>query len=178
MNKSFVLVAIILAISVVINILLGVMYIQPLNLDDETFSLSDIEALKNERDALKVQVSELVSERDAAIAEVTELNADVLQLSSGQLLTNLGSSDNRENSLQPFIHVYGVVWNVGTISAFNCKIHVVGKQGDVVAVDTYIDLQTIPGYEPDAFASFKEIDERVYYTGSALTEKTLTVEYD
>ena len=99
-------------------------------------------------------------------------------IDSQGLLTNLGASDNRVNSLEPFIHVYGVVWNVGTISAFNCKIHVIGKQGDVVAVDTYIDLQTIPGYEPDEFASFKEIDEQVYYTGPALTEKSITIEYD
>lgn len=178
MNKTVLIVSIILVISVIINVVIGVLYIQQPTQEEPTFSTSDFEAIKNERDSLKEQVSDLISERDAAIAESTNLNAEVLQLRSSRLLTNLGAFDNRDNSLQPFMHVYGVVWNVGTISAFNSKIHVVGKQGDVVAVDTYIDLTTIPGYEPNEFASFKEIDEAVYYTGPALTEKSITIEYD
>jgi len=146
--------------------------------DDNTGLLTEIEALETERDSLKKQSSTLVLERDNALADVTLLGAEVNQLRSGRLMTNLGSFDNRDNDLQPFIHVYGVVWNVGTEPAVNCRIHVAGKQGDVIAVDTYIELQTINGYEPYQYTSFKEIDERIYYYGTHLTEKTVTIEYD
>lgn len=208
MNKIIVIVSTILVVSVVTNILFCAMYfdtqrvltaerigshaaiVELQNEKNEALAsvqeltdttnglLSEITALETERDSLKNQLSSLVTERDNALADVTVLDAEVAQLRSGKLMTNLGSFDNRDNNLQPFIHVYGVVWNVGTEAALNCRIHVVGKQGDVIAVDTYIELQTINGYDPYQYTSFKEIDERVYYHGSALTEKTVTIEYD
>ena len=208
LNKTLVIVSVILAVSVVANIVLAVMYYdtqQKLNSErigsyasivdleaDKTEALATVKeltdkneallsekaALITERDSLKNKVSSLVVERDNALANATVLGAEVAQLRSGRLMTNLGSYDNRDNELQPFIHIYGVVWNVGTEPAVNCKIHVVGKQGDVIAVDTYIDLQTINGYDSYPYTSFKEIDERVYYYGSALTEKIVTIEYD
>jgi len=208
LNKIILAISIILAVSVVANVLLGVMYFDTQHLlnserigshasivelrterdealaevdelIDNNKALSiDITVLESERDSLKNQISSLVTERDNALAEATMLSAEVEQLRSGKLMTNLGSFDNRDNEISPYLHIYGVVWNVGTETAVNCKIHVVGKQGDVIAIDTYIELQNINGYEPYPYISFKEIDERIYYYGIALTEKTVTIEYD
>ena len=206
LNKLLAIVSVILAISFIANIVLSVMYfdtqhilaserigshaslvqmrterdealatIDKLN-DTNKALLGEITALESERDSLKNQINSLVTERDNALADATILSSDVQQLRSGRLMTNLGSFDNRDNELQPFIHVYGVVWNVGTEPAENCRIHVVAKQGDVIAVDTYVELQTINGYDPYPYTSFKEIDEKIYYYGIPLTEKTVTIE--
>ena len=207
MNKIVVVVlSVILAVSVVANVLLYVMYsdteralfservgshasivqleternealatVKELQ-DENAKLLTELSAVEAERDSLKSQTSSLITERDTALADVTVLEAEVEQLRSGKLMTNLGSSDNRDNEDQPFLHIYGVVWNVGTEAAVNWRIHVVAKQGDVVAIDGYINLNTINGYEPYQYTSFKEIDERVYYWGTALTEINVTIE--
>jgi len=72
----------------------------------------------------------------------------------------------------PYLRIYGEVWNVGTDTAYNCKLHVVAYQGAVIAIDTYIELGTIYGEDK------KSIDSNVYYSGSALTSWTITPGWD
>lgn len=196
MNKTLAIVLVFLAASYVANVVLIVTYFNSQNVltseriqKNEAFTtieeltginqglMNGIDALETERDSLKYQISSLVSERDEALANLNTLSAEVGTLRSGKLMTNLGSFDNRDNELLPYLHVYGVVWNVGTESVVNCRIHVVGKQDLIVAVDTYIYLPPIDGYDPYPYTSFKEIDEKVYYYGIALTENTVTIEY-
>lgn len=140
--------------------------------------ISSNDVLQNERDALKGQVYDLTHERDDALSLVEDLNGEVQQLRAGNVMSKLGMYDNRDNPQQPYIHVYGFVWNVGTQSVYNCKIQVSGKQGDVVAVNTYIDVETLSGYEINPHTSIEEIDEKVYYTGTPLTDMKVTIEYD
>lgn len=135
-------------------------------------------ALLTERDTLKGEVYSLNNQKDDAVSCVEDLNGEIEQLRAGRVMSKLGLYDNRDNAMQPYIHVYGFVWNVGTEAVFDCKIHVVGKQGDVVAVDTYIELGTLTGYVINPQTSIEEIDERVYYTGSKLTDTRVTIEYD
>ncbi len=140
--------------------------------------IAEVNALTTERNDLKTQVYTLTVARDAALGDIYDLQAEIQQLRVGRLMSDLGSYDNRDNSLQPYIHVYGIIWNVGTYPASNCKLPVTAKQGDVEAVDTYINVGTLSGYETNPHTSLKEIDQRVYYTGTALTDRQIVLEYD
>jgi len=85
---------------------------------------------------------------------------------------HLISDDNRPWFATPYLHVYGYVCNVGTYIAYSSKIHVVAYQsGGVVAIDTYITLGTIYG------ESWTSVDSNIYYSGSALTSWSLTLEW-
>ncbi len=87
-----------------------------------------------------------------------------------ELVTRLGVKDIRASPYanHPWsgrirFYVAGEVWNVGQISAFNCKLHVVLYQGATVANDTYVMLGTIkPG-------SFVDVSADIFYEGAALT---------
>jgi cell division protein FtsB len=63
-----------------------------------------------------------------------------------------------------YLHVYGEVWNVGTDTAYDCRLHVMAYQESVLAIDTYIWLGTING------ENNKNVDSKIYYLGSALTK--------
>lgn len=76
---------------------------------------------------------------------------------------SLHYADDRPWLGTPHLHVYGEVWNVGTDTAYNCKLHVMAYQGSVKAIDTYVHLGTISG------ENRKSVDENVYYSGEALT---------
>jgi hypothetical protein len=74
--------------------------------------------------------------------------------------------------INPFLHVYGYVVNIGQNIAYNSRIHVILYQpGGVVAVDTYIPLYTING------ESGKSVDSLIYYSGTDLSDWTLTLEW-
>lgn len=70
------------------------------------------------------------------------------------------------------LHVWGAVVNVGTDTAYNCKIHVVCYQGAVIGLDTYVLLYTIAG------ETSKWVDQNLYYAyGSGLTNWSVTLEW-
>ena len=72
----------------------------------------------------------------------------------------------------PYLHIYGYICNVGTNSAYNCKLHIVAYQsGGVKAIDTYIDLGTIDG------ESWKSVDSYIFYSGSPLESWEITPEW-
>ena len=85
---------------------------------------------------------------------------------------DLKANDNRPLFGTPYLHIYGYICNVGTNSAYNCKLHIVAYQsGGVKAIDTYIDLGTI--YKE----SWKIVDSKVYYSGSPLESWEITPEW-
>lgn len=108
--------------------------------------------------------------------------------------TSLGLKDY--NSLdKPYLHIYGVIFNIGYKRANNVKLHVKAYQegsqfsdGNVVAIDTYIELGYILGREEGKSSIYrKQIDIKVYYYGSSLywgswqnryIHATLTLSYD
>jgi hypothetical protein len=70
------------------------------------------------------------------------------------------------------LHVWGAVVNVGTDTAYNCKMHVVCYQGAVIGLDTYVLLYTIAG------ETSKLVDENLYYAyGSGLTDWSVTLQW-
>jgi hypothetical protein len=55
--------------------------------------------------------------------------------------------------------------------ALNCRIHIIAYQGSAVALDSYIILGVING------ESWVNIDEKLYYSGSAITNWTAALEW-
>ena len=123
--------------------------------------------------SLQNQISNLNSQINSLNAQITNLQNQINSLKAPKLIkVDLRAEDNRPWLQTPYLHVYGYVCNVGTNTAYNSKIHVIAYQsGGVVAIDTYITLGSISG------ESWTRVDTNVYYSGSALTGWTLTLEW-
>lgn len=119
----------------------------------------------SEYDALQSEYNNYVATHHHTDSEYDALKAPKLSLLS------LSSSDERPWLATPRLHVYGEVWNVGTDTAYSCKLHVVAYQGAVKAIDTYVSLGTIAG------ENRKSIDENIYYSGEALTSWSISAEW-
>lgn len=150
--------------------------------------------LQNERDQLKaqikpleIQVENLQNKTTALLREnfllqnmKDNLEGQLYQLllanqgKTATLVTRLGASDMRYNYSGQEIRLYisGEVWNVGSVTAQNCRLHVTLYQGDVVANDTYIDLGTIEA------GSYVDVARNIYYSGTALTKWRIIPESD
>lgn len=124
--------------------------------------------------ALRLQGSELSTLTSTLVNETAELKDQINQLSQDgpRLVTRLGARDIRFNytGQDTRLYVSGEIWNVGTSTARNCKLHVTIYQGLTVANDTYIELGGI-----DA-GTYVFAASNVYYTGDALTNWAITPE--
>lgn len=105
------------------------------------------------------------SQYDALINERDNLKAAKL------IFVNLGVQDTRPWQQTPYLYFTGEVCNVGNDTALNCRIHIIAYQGSTVALDSYIILGVING------ESWVNIDEKLYYSGSAITNPTATLEW-
>jgi len=122
---------------------------------------------------LNGNVSNLNSQINSLNSQISDLQNQVTNLQAPKLIfVNIQANDNRPWLATPYLRVRGEICNVGTYTAYNSKIHVVAYQsGGVVAIDTYITLGTIYG------ESWTSVDSNIYYSGSALTGWTLTLEW-
>lgn len=84
---------------------------------------------------------------------------------------DLKAEDNRPFLQDAYVRVYGYVANTGTNTANNAKIHVIIYQGSTVAKDTTITLGSITG------GSYVSVDQKVFYTGSAITSSQANLEW-
>jgi len=82
---------------------------------------------------------------------------------------NLEERDVRSGT--PYLRVQCVVVNVGNDAVNNAKLHVILYQGSAIAKETDIILGSISG------ENWKSIDEKIYYTGSALTNWSVMPEW-
>jgi hypothetical protein len=74
----------------------------------------------------------------------------------------------------PYVQVNSVVINTGSLAAYDCKLHVVLYQGNVVSKEAYIllgDNGMISG------KNWTIVDEKVYYDGGALARISVTPEW-
>ncbi len=121
---------------------------------------------------LKVQASELSALSSVLDSETAELKDQLNQVGQEgpKLVTRLGARDMRFNytSQETRLYISGEIWNVGTSTAYNCKLRVTMYQGVIVANDTYIELAIINA------GAYIDVASNVYYTGTALTNWTLT----
>ena len=104
--------------------------------------------------------------------QISALQNEVDSLKASKIVTRLGASDQKPWLATDYLSVSGSVWNVGTNAAYNCKLRVILYQGQTVAKDTYINLGTING------EAYVDVDEKVYYEGSALTDWNITPEWE
>jgi hypothetical protein len=102
--------------------------------------------------------------------QITNLQNQIADLQAPNLIkVNLKSDDNRPFLQTPYLHVYGEICNVGTNTAYNCRLHVVAYQsGGVIAINTDIVLSNIGG------RSWVSVDGSPTYSGGSLTGWTIT----
>ena len=132
-----------------------------------------------ERDTLKQQVNALTNERDDLKAQIiflqnqiANLEDEVNRLKAPKLVTALAVVDQRPLFQTPYFEISGTVWNVGSDTATNCRLHVIIYQGSAIAKDTYISLITING------ESYRTVDEKIFYAGTEITDWEIIPEMD
>jgi len=129
---------------------------------------SEIQTLTNQKNQLQTWLTGNITNLGS---QITSLQNQLNTLKAPKLISALNSEDVHTGTWH--LHVWGAVWNVGTDTAYNCRIHVVAYQDSTVRADTYIILGTISG------EGWKWVDENpVYYVGGgALASWTLTLEW-
>jgi len=135
--------------------------------EGEVYSLrEELESRELEAEALKAQV-------EALKAQVAELQSRLEALRGARLImVNLKGEDARPFLGNPYLRVYGAVCNVGLETAYNSRLHVVAYQADgVVAIDTYVILGDVEA------GTWRNVDAKIYYTGGALANWTMTPEW-
>ena len=95
------------------------------------------------------EINSLKSKLTSSNSEIAALNAAQLKLSDPDNPVggvNYGSPRLGWTNENPNLYVHGVVFNVGTYPAYNCKIHVVAaSSNNTILLEDYIDLGTIGG---------------------------------
>lgn len=118
------------------------------------------------------QIADLENQIATLQNEKSTLQNEIDNLKASNLVTRLGATDEKPWLQTDYLHVSGSVWNVGTNTAHNCRLHIILYQGQTVAKDTYINLGTING------KGYVDVNEKVYYEGSALTDWSITPEWE
>jgi hypothetical protein len=137
-----------------------------------TYSDSEYNSLQSTYNNYQSTHSHTDSEYDSLSSQNTNLQNQIASLEAPNLIRiNLGESDNRPWLGTPYLHIQSAITNVGTNTAFNCKLHVVLYQGATIAKDTYVLLGTISGR-----AGISTTND-VQYSGSALTGWTITPQW-
>jgi len=140
---------------------------------DHSYTNGEYQSLQNQITSLQNQVNDLTSQIQSKNAQITSLQSQIANLQAPNLIkVNLKSDDNHPIFGAEYLHVYGEMCNVGSNTAYNCKLHVVGYQsGGVIAFDTYIVSGAISGY------SWTSVDGSITYNGGALTTWTITLQW-
>ncbi len=156
------------------------------NLNNQTNSLqnkkTDFEAqivnLENQAADLSNQANSFQNENAALQSENAAIQNQISQIGTPKIVTRLGATDVRSTPAagHPWsgvirFYISGEVWNLGTGTAKDCRLHVTLYQGNTVANDTYVELGTINA------GSYTDVAANIYYTGEALTNWTIIPQY-
>ena len=143
--------------------------IQIANLENQTANLL------NQTDSLQIENSRIQDENTAAQNQIEQIQLT----GEPKIVTRLGTTDVRSTPAagHPWsgvirFYTAGEVWNLGTGSARDCRLHITLFQGDTVANDTYIELGTIKA------GTYVNVATNIYYTGEALTNWTIIPHYN
>jgi hypothetical protein len=119
------------------------------------------------------QIADKDSQISSLNSQIADLKNQIDSLKAPKLIkVDLRADDNRPWLGTPYLHVYGYLCNVGTNWAYNCKLHVVAYQsGGVEVINTYISLDPMNG------EWWRWVDSKIYYSGSALVNWTITPEW-
>jgi regulator of replication initiation timing len=145
------------------------------NLETQITNLENQTAyLQNQTDSLQSENSKLQDENAAIQNQIDQVRLT----GAPKIVTRLGATDVRSTPAagHPWsgvirFYISGEVWNLGTGSARDCRLHVTLYQGDNVANDTYVELGTINA------GSYVDVAANIYYSGEALTNWAIIPEY-
>jgi hypothetical protein len=144
------------------------------SLETQLTALEDqIVDLQNQTESHK---SENARSRDENAGIQKQINR-IKQDGFPKIVTRLGATDVRSSPAagHPWsgvirFYISGEVWNMGTDSARDCRLHVTLYQGKIVANDTYVEMRTIKA------GTYVDVAANIYYTGEALTDWTILPE--
>jgi regulator of replication initiation timing len=129
--------------------------------------------LQNQADNFKNENAHI---RDENVGIQNRIN-QMKQEGFPKIVTRLGATDVRSSPAEghPWsgvlrLYISGEVWNMGTASARDCRLHVTLYQGKIVANDTYVEMGTIKA------GTYVDVAANIYYTGEALTDWTIIPE--
>lgn len=114
---------------------------------------STITNLNSQISSKDSEISSLESHNSYLQTQLESLNAPRLRMADPNTTrTSVGGADYGAPVLgwcneKPFLHVWGMVFNVGKLPAYNSKVHVVAKSddGNTTFLDYYITLGKIDG---------------------------------
>jgi len=157
-----VLVTIVLCVSLFVNAYLSWTIFGVDGISDQFSSLNtEYVSYKHFHNYTNVEYEALLTEKNSLDVEYEALLTIKNALEAAKLVTKLSTFDNRQQ-VQPFLNVYGIVYNVGTNDAHNCLIAVLAtRQGEIV-LNALINLGTIEGED------LIEVDYQINYNGSML----------
>lgn len=146
------------------------------NLETQITNLENQAAnLQNQTDSLQSENSKLEDENAAKQNLIDQIRLR----GAPKIVTRLGATDVRSTPAagHPWsgvirFFISGEVWNLGTGSARDCRLHVRLYQGDIVANDTYVEIGTINA------GTCVDVAANIYYTGEALTDWVIIPEYN
>lgn len=141
--------------------------------DVEEWLRENITYYEAELSSLREELNDREAEVELLKARVAELQSRLEAFKGGKLvMVNLKGEDTRPLLGNPYLRVYGAVCNVGFETAYNCRLRVYAYQtGGVVAVDTYVILGDVEA------GAWKNVDVKIYYSGGALVNWTITPEW-
>jgi hypothetical protein len=152
---------------------------QTYNLEKRKTSLnSHLSDLENEIIKLQNLSNSLQNENAILQNENGKIQSKIDAGGSPKIVTRLGATDVRQSpapghpwSGQIRLYVSGEVWNVGTVPAQDCKLHVTLYHGYIAANETYIELGKIN------VGSWADVAANINYSGDPLTNWTIIPEY-
>jgi hypothetical protein len=134
---------------------------------------TDYESLKREYDSYVASHSSTSNDYERVVSELSSANSQITSLKAAKVV-NVGMTVTANDPVfgDSYLRVSGYVCNVGSNTASNVKLHVVGSRNAVLVIDTYISIGTISG------ESWKQLSTTdLPHAGGALTSWTITPEW-
>ncbi len=120
-------------------------------------------------DALNASYQNYVAAHSHNDSEYDDLYNSYDALKVPRIIRAWNAEDKRPLNGTSYLFLYGYACNVGTNTAFNCRLHVSAWQSAVVAIDTYVDLGAIAGESRSTY-----VNSSFAYVGSNLTYWVVT----
>jgi FtsZ-binding cell division protein ZapB len=127
--------------------------------------------LQAENSGIQAANAELQGNNSSLQTQNAALQNRMLQLEVPRLVTLLGSKDCNWDPNDMRLYIQGEVWNVGTVTAHNCSLHVTLYRGNVTLQDTEVALGNIES------GTYTNVSANLHYSGSALAYWTIIPQY-
>jgi hypothetical protein len=127
------------------------------NLTEISSLYQQVAFYKGDNDNLLGQLQALGANNSELLRRIDELETPLL------INISLSGFDVRPLNQTPYLQIYGYIVNLHQKPAYQSQVRATAYQGQVSALDTYVNLGTIAG------ENFTIVDARLYYVGDNLT---------